>query len=147
MHIHCWPFKWYALYFLFSANQPYLKRSKRSMPSLAIFFLHHGHSAPKRHGGHIGVPKQWIGGYVGVPNKSSFLMQTPSFVPINLHRYWPREWKHSILYTLNMTLNRWTVVTLNSQAWLSFFTSKYVHIRDFKHASRAVFACCERDHL
>ena len=27
---------------------------------------------------------------------NSFLMQTLSFVPINLHRYWPREWKHSI---------------------------------------------------
>ena len=26
---------------------------------------------------------------------SSFLMQTLSFVPINLHRCWPREWKHS----------------------------------------------------
>ena len=28
---------------------------------------------------------------------NSFLMQTLSFVPINLHRRWPREWKHSIL--------------------------------------------------
>ena len=27
---------------------------------------------------------------------NSFLMQTPSFVPINLHRCWPREWKRSI---------------------------------------------------
>ena len=26
----------------------------------------------------------------------SFLMQTLSFVPINLHRCWSREWKHSI---------------------------------------------------
>ena len=26
---------------------------------------------------------------------NSFLMQTLSFVPINLHRCWPREWKHS----------------------------------------------------
>ena len=25
-----------------------------------------------------------------------FLLQTLSMVPINLHRYWPREWKHSI---------------------------------------------------
>ena len=25
---------------------------------------------------------------------NSFLMQTLSFVPINLHRCWPREWKH-----------------------------------------------------
>ena len=28
---------------------------------------------------------------------NSFLMQTLSFVPIHLHRYWPREWKHSIV--------------------------------------------------
>ena len=27
---------------------------------------------------------------------NSFLMQTLSFVPINLHRCWQREWKHSI---------------------------------------------------
>ena len=27
---------------------------------------------------------------------NSFLMQTLSFVPINLRRCWPREWKHSI---------------------------------------------------
>ena len=27
---------------------------------------------------------------------NSFLMQTLSFVPINLHRCWPHEWKHSI---------------------------------------------------
>ena len=29
---------------------------------------------------------------------NSFLMQTLSLVPINLHRCWPREWKHSIKY-------------------------------------------------
>ena len=28
---------------------------------------------------------------------NSFLVQTLSFVPINLHRYWPREWKHSVV--------------------------------------------------
>ena len=28
---------------------------------------------------------------------NSFLMQKLSFVPINLHRWWPREWKRSIL--------------------------------------------------
>ena len=28
---------------------------------------------------------------------NSFLMQTRFFVPINLHRCWPREWKHSIV--------------------------------------------------
>ena len=29
---------------------------------------------------------------------NSFLMQTLSFVPINLHRCWPREWKRSIVF-------------------------------------------------
>ena len=28
---------------------------------------------------------------------NSFLMQMLSFVPINLHKCWPREWKHSII--------------------------------------------------
>ena len=54
----------------------------------------------RRHSGHIGVPKQWNGGHVGVLNQSCgswtlFLMQTLSFVPKNLYRCWPREWKHS----------------------------------------------------
>ena len=31
---------------------------------------------------------------------NSFLMQTLSFVPINLHRCWPREWKHSIIFKI-----------------------------------------------
>ena len=32
---------------------------------------------------------------------NSFLMQTLSFDPINLHRCWPREWKHSIHWNWN----------------------------------------------
>ena len=32
---------------------------------------------------------------------NSFLMQTLSFVPVNLHRCWPRKWKHYITYSLN----------------------------------------------
>ena len=37
-----------------------------------------------------------------------FLMQTLSFVPILLHRCWPREWKHSIvcLFSLSPTSSR-----------------------------------------
>ena len=34
---------------------------------------------------------------------NSFLMQTFSFVPINLHRCWPREWKHSIKYNIKLS--------------------------------------------
>ena len=33
-----------------------------------------------------------------------FLMQMLSFVSINLHRCWPREWKHSIAQTINAKL-------------------------------------------
>ena len=32
---------------------------------------------------------------------NSFLMQTLSFVPINLHRCWPREWKRSVREAYN----------------------------------------------
>ena len=41
---------------------------------------------------------------------NSFLMQTLSFVPINLHRCWSREWKHSIV----------KVVPKVTQWWVSF---------------------------
>ena len=37
---------------------------------------------------------------------NSFLMQTLSFVSINLHRCWPREWKHSIIFCRYLTLAR-----------------------------------------
>ena len=53
-----------------------------------------------RHGGHIGVPKQWkaatlvfLTNPVGV---GLFSYITNFFCPINLHRCWPREWIHSI---------------------------------------------------
>ena len=36
---------------------------------------------------------------------NSFLMQTLSFVPINLHRCWPREWKHSIAKALTLNFS------------------------------------------
>ena len=47
---------------------------------------------------------------------TSFLMQTLSFVLINLHRCWPREWKHSIfrgelqlLWTTNVSMvTKWS---------------------------------------
>ena len=53
-----------------------------------------------RHGGHIGVPKQWNSGHVGVPNQSSgielFSYAQALFCSLNLHRCRPREWKRSI---------------------------------------------------
>ena len=36
---------------------------------------------------------------------NSFLMQTLSFVSVNLHRCWPREWKHSIWFCLQKTIS------------------------------------------
>ena len=49
----------------------------------------------------VGVPKQWNGGHVGVLKPSCgswshFLCKLFSFVSMNLHRYWPREWKRSV---------------------------------------------------
>ena len=56
-----------------------------------------------RHGGHINIlcPKTMKRRPCWCPKPvlwemNSFLIQTLFFVPINLHRCWPREWKHSI---------------------------------------------------
>ena len=58
---------------------------------------------------------------------NSFLMQTLSFVPINLHRCWPREWKHSIndnkrssvfwSIILKQLLHRVSLITHNGQEY------------------------------
>ena len=44
---------------------------------------------------------------------NSFLMQTLSFVSINLHRCWPREWKHSI------SLNIWANIAATKHVLLA----------------------------
>ena len=41
---------------------------------------------------------------------NSFLMQTLSFVPINLHRCWPGEWKHSICSTYDFDPEAKTII-------------------------------------
>ena len=43
---------------------------------------------------------------------NSFLLQTLSFVPINLHRYWPREGKRSIADSIGQKVHV-TTLTLN----------------------------------
>ena len=49
----------------------------------------------------------------------SFLMQMISFVPINFHRCWPREWKHFILLTcLNINFSLIGV----SETWLNDYS-------------------------
>ena len=81
-----------------------------------------------RHGGHIGVPKQWNGSHVGVPNQSCgswilFLCKC-FFISINLHRCWPREWKHC-----------WKMsVSCNRQFSLANFTRRTFHEPNLMHA-------------
>ena len=45
---------------------------------------------------------------------NSFLMQRISFVPINLHRCWPREWKHSIGNVASYWVSSWDIWLLLS---------------------------------
>ena len=53
-----------------------------------------------RNGGHIGFPKHKMATRLVFQTilceLVSFLMRTISFVPIDLHRCWPREWKRSM---------------------------------------------------
>ena len=56
----------------------------------------------RRHGDHVGVPKQRNGQPCWCPQLilwelNSFLMQTFSFVLVEKHAHWSREWKHSIV--------------------------------------------------
>ena len=57
------------------------KERKKSLHAIECFHMtsRRPHCCPK--------PIHW--------ELNSFLMQTLSFVPINLHRCWPREWKRS----------------------------------------------------
>ena len=57
-----------------------------------------------RHGGHIGVPIQWNGGYWRLCSKQilweliSFLMQTFFFVPPNLHKSWLKLKRSGLMF-------------------------------------------------
>ena len=61
------------------------------------------------HGGHIGVCKQWNDGHVGVQNQScvsrTLFARKRFFFPINLHRYWPREWERYIRHWVDVQLD------------------------------------------
>ena len=50
---------------------------------------------------------------------NSFLMQTLSFVPIDLHTCWPREWKYSIEKYIKISLKKSHLVTyaFSSKRW------------------------------
>ena len=58
---------------------------------------------------------------------SFFLMQTLSFVPINLHRCWPREWKHSIVWTLPNSPSPDSLQTLFSNSAQTFHMTSAKH--------------------
>ena len=60
----------------------------------------------------------WCPKRVGLWELNSFLMQTLSFVSINLQRCWPREWKHSIGDPISTA--SWTILT--SLAAVSLYT-------------------------
>ena len=65
-----------------------------------------------RHGGHIGVPKQWNGGHIGVPNQSrgSWTLFLCKRFLLFQHRCWPREWKRSTDVRLVQWAQLWTSV-------------------------------------
>ena len=49
---------------------------------------------------------------------NSFLMQTISFVLINLHRCWPSEWKHYTNLIRSENLSEWRLKWVHSQCSL-----------------------------
>ena len=62
---------------------------------------------------------------------NSFLMQTLSVVPINLHRCWPREWKHSInnLRVLHKTRTHSThALIFGAPRWIAVVTGN-IHMK------------------
>ena len=82
---------------------------------------------------------------------NSFLMQTLPFVPINLHRCWPREWKHYIanIGELSlMSLGDRTQVWTQRRKWIrpcvyllqtTSQTSRSYRTKKEKRAARANF--------
>ena len=74
------------------------KERKKSLHAIECFHMtsRRPHCCPK--------PIHW--------GLNSFLMQTLSFVPINLHRCWPREWKHSIVIAINCHVS-WKICLLS----------------------------------
>ena len=62
-------------------------------------YSHIEHIQIRRHGGHIGVPKQWNGGHIRVPKKacgSWTLFLCKKFLSILKFSWcWPREWIRS----------------------------------------------------
>ena len=57
---------------------------------------------------------------------NSFLMQTLSFVPINLHKCWPREWKHysfaSNMIKLSVNETKWSSLLARARALILYIS-------------------------
>ena len=77
---------------------------------------------------------------------NSFLTQTHSFVPMNLHRCWPREWKHSILKPSRETLHPHLLEHLSkthtwnwSHTLIPLFTISYLEVNIKRTAVRTLF--------
>ena len=76
---------------------------------------------------------------------NSLLTQTLSFVPINLHRCWSREWKHSILMVISDSGIRNTTLFASSASWKLLV---YILLTTIKNVSlvkmyREVIAPCK----
>ena len=56
----------------------------------------------------------------------SFLLQTLSFVPINLHRFWPREWKRSMVKGRPCWCPKPILWELNSFLMPNFFLVQWI---------------------
>ena len=59
---------------------------------------------------------------------NSFLIQTLSFVPIHLYRYWPREWKHSIRNRLPLMRNPTFCNFESVRQAITFLTSDFADV-------------------
>ena len=81
----------------------------------------------------------------------SFLMQTLSFVPINLHKCWPRDWKHysfaSNMIKLSVNETKWS--SLLPGPALLFFIFRYGYLisrpksyRDFRETGPSPQLAC-----
>ena len=79
--------------------------------------------------GVFGVLKQWNDSHVGVPRQSCgswiLFLQTLSFVSIDLHRSWTREWKRSVGGDYSCPKNGFES-TVN---WIATITASYLGLK------------------
>ena len=108
----CWP-NIYSSSSPQKQNRTPPKRWRKTFEHLRVGFLQVKTALwsvfTRGHGGHIGVCKQWNDGHVGVQNQScvsrTLFARKRFFFPINLHRYWPREWERYIRHWVDVQLD------------------------------------------